>query len=237
MGTGWAQALGTGSVHCCAHAPRSRERKTKFLGQYLLVGTGRMELGIGPKKIAQGQEEAGEAIKKIMFLEGVDPSTRTTRWNLLTEDWLVSGSDTLERVLQKKKKLMANAGNVNARNATDDEVMENNVTIQDLYKLPAGSPFWLLDLRQDFPARMPLVIKSPNPKHQGAPFPVHQLKYGMVQSRVAKAGKERVYDIDCPADRPPLDWNIEIVGKHSKTLSRAEVGGSVFVLCAVKKKK
>ena len=64
-----------------------------------------------------------------------------------------------------------------------------------------------------------------------------EVRHGTVQSRVAKASKERVYEIDCPADRPPSDWNIEIVGKHLKSLSRAVVGGSQFVLCAVIKKK
>ena len=52
-------------------------------------------------------------------------------------------------------------------------------------------------------------------------------------SRVAKASKESVYDIDCPAERPPSGWNIEVVGK-TKALSRARVEGSVFVLCAIK---
>ena len=163
------------------------------------------------------------------FSVGVDAAARSRRWNLLTQDWLASGSDTLERVHRKKKELMANAGNVNARNATDAEVGENNQTISALYSLADGTRFWILDRNEKFPAQMSTMI----PSHNGESYPVYKLKYSMVTSRVAMASKGRVLDIKCPAEQPPSGWNIEIVGK-TKALSRARDGGSVFVLCAIK---
>ena len=65
------------------------------------------------------------------------------------------------------------------------------------------------------------------------------IKYRMVTSRVKDAEKERTLNIKVPADRPPSDWNIEITakGKNSSQRSRADVGGSQFVLCAIIKKK
>ena len=116
--------------------------------------------------------------------------------------------------------------------------MKNNLTISNLFKLTVGSMFWLLDKNNTFPARTPPTIQSPNSDHNGASYPVFQLKYKMVRSRSDKAGEERVYDIDCPADRPPLGWNFEISakGKNSSQRSRAVVGGSQFVLCAVIRK-
>ena len=128
---------------------------------------------------------------------------------------------------------MANKGNVNARNATDDEVMENNVSISDLYKLPHGSLFWLLDVKQKVPARMPPTIKSPDPSHKGASYPAYDMLFNMVRSKVPRKGKERVYDIKNPADRPPSGWNIAIASRK-KEHSRADFGGSQFVLCAIK---
>ena len=61
---------------------------------------------------SSNEEEFDSAVEAIheMFLVGVDPSTRVTRWSLLTENWLVAESNTLKRVLQKKKTLMANVG-------------------------------------------------------------------------------------------------------------------------------
>jgi hypothetical protein len=163
-------------------------------------------------------------------------SGRATRWNLLFKEWLVVGSATLEKVMKAKKmSLMANAGNANARNATDEEIDENNESIAPLYQLPAGTMFWLLDMKQDFPAAMPPRIVSPNPNHGGASYRAYRLKYGMVRSRVTSRDcGDKVYDRRASADRPPAGWAIEIVGKHSMRLSRATAGGSRFVLVKVK---
>ena len=145
--------------------------------------------------------------------------------------------DPLERVLQKKKTLMKTSGDANARKPTDDEVMKNNLTISDLFKLAVGSCFWILDYgtNNTIPARTPPTIQSPNPNHNGASYPVFRLNYKVVTSRIRKAGKERVYDVKCPGDRPPLGWNIRIVGNSIET-SRVVVGGSRYVLCAVIRK-
>jgi len=188
---------------------------------------------------ASNEEEFDSAVVSIheMFLVGVDPQTRSSRWNLLTKNWLVSESNTLERVLQKKKTLMKTSGDANARKPTDDEVMKNNLTISDLFKLAVGSCFWILDYgtNNTIPARTPPTIQSPNPNHNGASYPVFRLNYKVVTSRIRKAGKERVYDVKCPGDRPPLGWNIRIVGNSIET-SRVVVGGSRYVLCAVIRK-
>ena len=63
-----------------------------------------------------------------------------------------------------------NSGNSNARNATDEEVHENNRSITALYKLPVGSCIWLLAQNQEFPEDTPPSIKSPNPKHGGKSY-------------------------------------------------------------------
>mmetsp|Transcript_3917 Transcript_3917/g.9188 ORF Transcript_3917/g.9188 Transcript_3917/m.9188 type:complete len:414 (+) Transcript_3917:547-1788(+) len=188
---------------------------------------------------ASNEEEFDSAVVSIheMFLVGVDAAARSRRWSLLTENWLVAESNTLKRVLQKKKTLMKTSGDANARKPTDDEVMKNNLTISDLFKLAVGSCFWILDYgtNNTIPARTPPTIQSPNPDHNGASYPVFRLKYKVVTGRIRQAGKERVYDVKCPGDRPPLGWNIRIVGNSIET-SRVVVGGSRYVLCAVIRK-
>jgi len=161
-------------------------------------------------------------------------SGRASRYNLLFKEWLVEGSATLEKVKAKKKSLMANDGNVNARNATDEEIDGNNESIAPLYQLAPGTMFWLLDAKQEFPAAMPPSIVSPNPMHGGASYRAYRLRCGMVRSRVTSRDRgDKVYDRRASADRPPDGWAIEIVGKHTRALSRATIGGSRFVLVKV----
>ena len=169
------------------------------------------------------------------FLRDVGTSGRHTRYRLLTSDWLVPGSKTLKLVEKKKASMMANVGNAGARNHRNEEIEENSESIAPLYKLRIGARFWLLDEKQSFPSVMPATIASSNPKHNGASYPVYRMKCNMVRSRVPRDyDKDPVYARQTPANRPPYGWDIEIVGKHLKTLSRKKANGSTFVLVASK---
>jgi hypothetical protein len=163
-------------------------------------------------------------------------ATRSKRWSRL-DAYFNADSATLARVRGLRASLMANSGNKNAHDASDQDKIENNRLAKLIYAIPFGSPFWLLDKNQPFPADMPPTLKSRNPKHQDASFPVYRIKYDNIRGRLPRDGKQkkRVIKVKIPAVAPPEGWDMAVEG-DTKVHSRTTFGGSQFILCVSKPK-